>query len=147
MYSFSRIVPIGTPICKPTQLNPPLLPDSPPGNHPCPPTNLITVVKAYVAFLTFRYIVKSPGVTIIRWMRPEYLGGTLFTRKYLHRTYADIDTSSFNILIPDKVTLHDQITITQAQRICHISHKLITYSTIAVSNNIGFHQIIYRECK
>jgi len=147
MHSAFPILPISTPICKSPPRYPPLLPDIYPGNHKCHPTDLITVVKAYVALLTFPYLGKATDITTVRWTRTGTLGGTLFIRKYIHQRYANIDTSTFNILIPDKIPLHDLITITKAQRIHHTSYKLSTYTTVAISNITGFHHIIFREGK
>jgi len=147
MYSVQRIISIGKPICNSHVPFLPLLPDVYPGNIECKPTNLITVVKAYVALLTFPYLGRAAGSTTIRWTRPGTLGGTLFVRKYFHQKYGDVHISNFNILIPDKLPLHDLITITKAQRVHHISSKLSTYTTVAISNNLGFHCIIFREGK
>ena len=76
MHPAFPILPISTPICKAPLRNPPLLPDTYPGNNKCHPTNLITVVKAYVALLTFQYLEKTDSITTVRWTRPGTLGGT-----------------------------------------------------------------------
>jgi len=128
------------------------------------PTDLATVVRAYVAYLTFDYLRESTSnIQLFSWVRrnKEHPHGECkFARAYIHYTYGDLRVqntptirvlipttqNNFNILTPDRVALGDDIIITRCYTPCSKCTNQRLYTTIAITRASTqiFHYIIAR---